>query len=529
MIASSVSSRRTVLRLGLGTALATIFRDRADAQTPPPAPPSAGIDLQNFSFDTLSAAMRQRATVPYVEPGTLPQLLSDLSYDQYRLIRFREDHAVWRSDPLNFQIQAFYPGSYYRQTTRIYVGDGKAFQPLNFTPGDFEYLAPLDPTAFEGVQLPGVAGFRLQYPLERPNWFDELVTFLGASYFRALATGNRYGLSARGLAINTATSVQEEFPRFSTFYVVKPSPGDEEIRLFAELDSPSLTGAYAFVVRPGPQTAIEVTARIYFRNEVERLGVAPLTSMFFFGENEHADRDDFRPEVHDSDGLALRRSTGEWLWRPLRNPESLALSYFTETSPKAFGLLQRDRDFSHYEDIEARYDLRPSLMIEPLGNWGRGVVQLVEIPTNSEANDNIVAFWVPDERPKAGSQYEFRYRMRWGLDIDPQTSLATVAGTFGGMGGNSADDTSPNRRFAIDFEGGLAAALPPGSEIDHMIDVAEGGRLLHATADRLPNGGWRLSIEVERVQSGPVEIRAKLIMLQRIISETWLYQWTGTL
>lgn len=527
-------SRRSALKLGLSAVLAATAGGRAAAQQAPAAPaeqaPSADAKvIDNFDFESFSGMMRRRAEAPYADTRPpLPDVLANLTYDEHRAIRFRPDHALWRGDPVSFQLHAFYPGALLRDTTRIFIGDGKHFDLQSFTGADFEYRAPLDPTQFQSLTLPGVAGFRLHYPLERPDYFDELVTFLGASYFRALGTGTRYGLSARGIAINTATPSPEEFPRFSAFYIVRPEPGSNDIRFYAELDSPSLTGAYAFTVAPGPQTVVDVTARLYFRNGVDRLGVAPLTSMFTFGENDRRNRDDFRPEVHDNDGLAIHRKGGERLWRPLKNPDSLALSYFAEVSPVAFGLIQRDRDFSHYEDVEARYELRPSLMIEPLGDWGRGMVELVEIPTDSETNDNIVAFWVPEKRPEAGSQYEFRYRMRWALEGETPDGLAAVSGTYSGVGGNPADRVSPNsRRFAINFTNGTIDKLPPGAALDPIIDVSDNATLIHTALDRLPGGGWRLSLELEKRDSAPVELRAKLSMLQRIVSETWLYQWTG--
>ncbi|RYE86397.1 MAG: glucan biosynthesis protein D, partial [Hyphomicrobiales bacterium] len=263
------------------------------APTPPaaPAPGAETTVIDNFDFESFSAMMRKRAETPYVEnEAALPEALTNLTYDEHRAIRFRPDHALWQGDPLSFQLQAFYPGARVSDTTRIYLGDGKRFELKAFSGADFEYRAPLDPTIFQRITLPGVAGFRLHYPLQRPDYFDELVTFLGASYFRALGMGNRYGLSARGLAINTATQTAEEFPHFSAFYIVKPEPGVNTIQLYAELDSPSLTGAYAFTITPGPETLIDVTARLNFRNAVDRLGVAPLTSMFTFGENDRRNR-----------------------------------------------------------------------------------------------------------------------------------------------------------------------------------------------------------------------------------------------
>lgn len=546
MTRPSYLSRRSALKYGLGGAVAALWAHRganaqeqpaanpAPAPAPtspatPPAPPPTVVDLNNFSFDALSAAMRNRAEQPYeAPPSDLPQAIQDLDYDAYRRILYRRDQTVWANEPLNFHLQAYFPGFLYKDTTRVFVGNGQQFQLYPFSGANFEFLAPLDPSAYQGLQLPGVAGFRLNYPLNRPDIFDELVSFLGASYFRALGMNNRYGLSARGLALNTATSTAEEFPRFTAFYLVKPQPGEKAIQIFAELDSPSLTGAYSFTIRPGVETTIDVTKRLYFRAKVERLGVAPLTSMYHFGENDHNTREDFRPEVHDSDGLFIMTAAGERLWRPLKNPDELALSYFSQASPRAFGLLQRDRDFSHYEDVESNYQLRPSLIIEPMGDWGRGIIQLVEIPTNSEANDNIVAFWVPEEQTDAGKQFEFRYRMRWGFLEEMRSPMATVSATYAGLGGNAADTNDTNlRRFEINFVGGGAENLPTEAQIVPLIEVPDNARLVHTGVNRLPGGGWRLSLELEKLDDAPVELRAKLALAQTIVSETWLYQWTG--
>ena len=302
LISHPFPNRRQTLKLGLSGILAATLtldaraQDAAAIQAEAVESGDTRVDPANFSFDALSAAMRNRAAEPYEAPADeLPENVRDLDYDSYRRILFRQESTVWGGEPGNFQLQAFFPGFLYRATTRLHVGDGTNFQLLAFTGADFEFLAPLDPAAFEGLELPGVAGFRITAPIDRPDRFDEVVSFLGASYFRALGRDSRYGLSARGVAINTATAVAEEFPRFSAFYIVRPNPEDGRIVLYAELDSPSLTGAYAFTIQPGSQTVIEVVKRLYFRAGVERLGIAPLTSMYHFGENDRGQRADFRP------------------------------------------------------------------------------------------------------------------------------------------------------------------------------------------------------------------------------------------
>ena len=531
----SSASRRNALKAGVAAAVLaalprSVFAQSDAAGAPPPDPTQAGTQQAPFTFDALTERMRKLASQPYQQPKSeLPDVVKNLTYDEHRAIRYRPEHALWRADPVNFHLQAFYPGWIFSDTTRIFVGSDGVYQLHKFEAGDFEYRPPLDPTVFQSIDLTGVAGFRIHAPLERPDYFDELVTFLGASYFRALGMGTRYGLSARGLAINTATSEEEEFPRFTAFYVTKPSPGEDTVHIMAELDSPSVAGAYAFDITPGHVTEIVVASRLFFRKAVTRLGVAPLTSMFTFGENDRASHDDYRPEVHDSDGLTIVRSTGELLWRPLKNPEQLALSFFQETSPRAFGLMQRDRDFTHYQDTEAHYEIRPSLLVETIGDWGTGTVELVEIPTDSETNDNIVAFWVPEAQPEAGASLEYRYRMRWGLEPERPTERARVGATLVGVGGNSADANQPQktRRFAINFEGGTIANLPDDATLEPLIDVPSSARLVNSSMSRLPDGGWRLSLELEKLESGASELRVKLSMLQRIVSETWLYQWNA--
>ncbi|WP_245514988.1 glucan biosynthesis protein [Jiella endophytica] len=534
-------SRRTTLKLGLAAAFGAVFpgslvaprKAGAQDQTQQPSGASkavVGSQEKPFSFDALSAQMQEAAKQDYAAPESdLPDSVANLSYDQHRAIRFRPEQALWRAEAGEFHLQAFYPGWVFKDTTKIFIGTGGVYEQHVFDASDFEYRPPLDPSQFQSLNLGGVAGFRIHAPLQRPDYFDELVTFLGASYFRALGTGTRYGLSARGLAINTATSETEEFPRFTAFYIDQPQPADSSIRIMAEMHSQSLTGAFLFVIAPGDTTTIETTCRLYPRTDITRLGIAPLTSMYTFGENDHSDHEDFRPEVHDSDGLFIVRATGEQLWRPLNNPETLALSYFQESNPRGFGLLQRDRDFSHYQDTEARYDLRPSLMIETMGDWGNGTIELVEIPTDSEANDNIVAFWVPEEKATAGKAMEFRYRMLWGLSTEDPTLMARVSGTYVGIGGNAAEakDNPTSRRFAINFQGGSIHNLPPDAKLEPQVDIPSNARLLDSSLSRLPDGGWRLSLEIEREDSQPVELRVKLSMLQRIVSETWLYQWTS--
>jgi glucans biosynthesis protein len=320
-------------------------------------------------------------------PDTVPDWLGNTTYDQWRDIRFRPEQSLWKNLGLPFQLQLFHPGYYYKRSVAVDVVDAAGIHPLRFAPMQFDYgrndfASKIPPDL-------GYAGLRLHAPIKTPQYFDEVIVFLGASYFRAVGKQQVFGLSARGLAIDTALPSGEEFPYFREFWVVQPEQTDASVTMFALLDSPSLAGAYEFRITPGDQTVVQVTARLFARREVQKLGMAPLTSMFFHGENASRGFDDFRPEAHDSDGLLLNFASGEWMWRALDNPRSLNVSAFLMPSPRGFGLIQRDRNFEHYQDLETRFDLRPSGWVVPEGSWGNGHAELVEIPTKADANDNI--------------------------------------------------------------------------------------------------------------------------------------------
>lgn len=389
--------------------------------TPAPAP-SAAPQQTPFSFDALAAEMQQAAKSDPVAPATSSaEFLSKLNYDSYRLIRFDPAKSRFADiEDTRFELQAFHLGWLFKEPVQLFTVEADQSRPMEFNTDDFIYERDAREIVPEHVALPGVAGFRLHSPINRPDIMDELIAFQGASYFRALGRRSAYGLSARGLAVNTGLSVAEEFPRFTRFWIETPQPGSDTITVFAAMNSQSLTGAYRFVITPGEATVMDVTARLFIRADIQQLGVAPLTSMFLYGPRNRSDFDDYRPKVHDSDGLAIEQADGDRIWRPLQNPGALASSYFSETAPKSFGLYQRDRDFDHYQDASAHYERRPSVRVTPLGDWGKGMVRLVEIPSKLEVNDNIVAFWVPEAPAKAGDALEFAYRLEWG-DLPPRS------------------------------------------------------------------------------------------------------------
>jgi periplasmic glucans biosynthesis protein len=510
--------------------------------TPAPVPVS-----QPFSFEALTEEMRALAAAQYKTPEEVKSFLDSVNYDDYRLITFNPDQARWAaaqsvagaihsaSDPRpSFILHAFPMGWLFKVPVRLFEVIGGNATEMVFTSDDFKFLNGLEdrlPPEAKHAAMPGVSGFRLHTPLNRPDVMDELIAFQGASYFRALGRGNAYGLSARGLAINTGMSVAEEFPTFTKFYLERPEPGAMSITLYAALDSASVTGAYRFVITPGADTMVEVTARLFFRADVEQLGVAPLTSMFLFSEKNRDKFDDYRPNVHDSDGLRILRADGDLLWRPLNNPPRLAGSYLGESSPRRFGLHQRDRDFDNYQDSAAHYEKRPSVDVEPIGDWGQGSVRLVEIPTDLEVNDNIVAFWVPADKARAGDSREFAYKLHWGNlphdDMDPRAQVYETRAGTGGVSG--VENTDGTRKFVIDYKGGLIAALG-GNVVEagdlEAVTTVSGGEIVTSTLSKIDGTDvWRLVLDVKGPEGGVVELGAHLRGYGKKLSETWLYQW----
>ncbi len=480
-----------------------------------------------FDSQLIVEKARQLAQSSYLAPeDNIPAELKALTYDQHRDIRFVRENGPWYNQRRPFEIQFFHLGALFKTPVLMNEIVGGKVRPMAYSSGFFDYgKNQLNGSEFKNL---GYAGFRLHYPLNKASYFDELVSFLGASYFRALGQGQKYGLSARGLAIDTAVQTGEEFPLFREFWIEKPRRNAAEIRVYALLDSPSVTGAYSFVIQPGLSTTMDVDATLFPRKNINKLGVAPLTSMFLFGENNKHLFDDHRPEVHDSDGLLVWNGKNEWLWRPLDNSKYLRISAFLDENPRGFGLLQRDRDPAHYLDFEAHYEQRPSAWVEPLDGWGKGMVQLVEIPSQQEIHDNIVAFWVPEEPIEAGKAYHFRYRLHWTGDAPVRSGLAKVTATYTGIGGVSGMLETDKRKFVIDFSApdnipSLKEAIEKG-EILPDISVSEGKipgvHLIYNPVTKAP------TLYMDYQPNGKTsEMRISLKQGEKTISEVWSYQW----
>jgi glucans biosynthesis protein len=483
---------------------------------------------QPFDYAWLKGQARMLAGNTF-QPSrdTLPPAMAKLSYDQYQSLRFRTDHALWGDLGLDFRLQFFHVGRGFSQPVHLYeVVDGQARE-IVYDPAMFEFdKSGIDPNLMRDHA--GFAGFRIQFITD---WKDDVAAFLGASYFRAVGGDTRqYGLSARALAVDTAFPRPEEFPRFTTFWFERPAKGAGAMWLYGLMDSPSVSGAYRFLIAPGGTQVMDIDAALYPRKPIERLGVAPLTSMFYYGENDRRGVNDWRPEIHDSDGLSMWTGAGEWIWRPLTNPAQLHFSSFSDENPRGFGLLQRDRVWDHYQDDGVYYDRRPSLWVEPkAGGWGKGAVQLVEIPTVDETFDNIVAFWNPAEKPKGGEEMLFSYRLYWGTHMPYGSALAQTLATRTGIGGTVGQKRQYySWHFAVDFSGGELGALARDANVEAVITTSR-GTTEHVTAHYIEEiKGYRALFDVRPTEDSvePIDLRLYLRISGRPLTETWIYQWT---
>jgi glucans biosynthesis protein len=488
--------------------IASFLSTIADAQ---------GTDAAHFDAQQVRQMARDLAAKPYKQGDqALPPELEKLSYDDYRNIRFNTDRSLWRGQGLPFEVQLLHRGFIFRDRVDIFVvADGKA-QKLAYTQDLFRFehgLARPDPK----FDL-GFSGFRLHGPINRPDYFDEIAVFQGASYFRAIGKGQVYGSSARGLSIKTGDASGEEFPVFKSFWIERPSAGVASVVVHALLDSQSAAAAYRITIRPGDATVTTVEMALYPREDVAQAGLASLTIMFLFGPNDRDGIDDFRPSVCDAQGLALLNGNGERVWRPLTNPQRLQLSAFVDTNIRGYGLMQRQRSFFDYQDLEARYEKRPSIWVEPIGDWGEGAVHLVEIPTKEEVHDNIVAFWRPKDPLRKGGEYNYTYRLHWTWDTPDREPV-------GRFGSTRAGGTAERRLFVLDIIGEKVKGLPPDA-IEPKVST-NGGKVSSVVLQPNPDiDGLRLSFALEPGGAEVCELRAEVVRGDERLTETWIYRWT---
>lgn len=522
-LGNACPDRRAVLR----TALAAVATVVAGTGLPVSVRAAA---LANFAVtgpfnrSTVAEIARALAKAEFVPPNApLPEVLDQLTYDQYRDIRFRPEQSIWANTGLPFQLQLFHRGFYFKEPVEVAIVENGQATHLAYDPALFSY-GPLVPQPIPNEDI-GFSGLRIHGPINRSDYFDEVLVFQGASYFRSLGKGQVYGLSARALAIKTADPEGEEFPVFRAFWVETPVAGSETVVVSALLDSPSTTGAYRFTVRPGMPTLMDVEAQLFPRVDLARIGLAPGTSMFYFSANGRDEIDDFRPEVHDSDGLLMVTGRGERLWRPLANPQTLQISAFQDQAPRGFGLIQRDRAFHNYQDLEAAYERRPSLWVEPVGDWGAGAVILVEIPTDSEIHDNIVAFWAPRDPLPAGSEFSFSYRLAWGGDPQMALGPAYVAATRSGRA--DVGGPTPVRLYVLDY------VFTEGTDREKLgtpkatVTASKGIVRNVVIHDNPATGGLRVAFHLDPENEQLIELRAVLGFESGVTAETWVYRWTA--
>ncbi|WP_082190261.1 glucan biosynthesis protein G [Frateuria defendens] len=524
-LAAAHPAPRRVRRLGQAALALLILAASTGAQAASP-----------LGFDAVAAKAQALAKSSYHSPNvSLPGALADLKFEQYAQIQYKEDRALWHGERLPYELTFFHEGmQQYNIPVKIHIVGTGGVHDVKFDPSGFDYGSnKFDPDDLKNLQF---AGLRVQAPINARDRYDQILVFQGASYLRAIGKGQRFGLSTRGLAVDTALPSGEEFPQFVEFWVERPAHNAQQLVVYALMDSPRVTGAYRFTVHPGVTTVTDVKARVFLRENVGKLGLAPLTGMFLFGPNQPSPIINFRPALHDSEGLSIHTGEDRWIWRPLVDPKALTVSSFALTDPKGFGLMQRSHDFADYQDLFDRYDLRPSGWVEPKGRWGKGKVELVEIPTPDETNDNIVAYWVPAQPPKPLQPLDYEYSVHW--ENTEQTlpqNVAHVSQTRFSMGTVKQADLirkpDGSQEFVIDFAGKALDGVPEGAPpVEAVVEADPHLQIVHTEVTRNDAvGGYRLALRFRPKANdsdsdkGPKELRAYLHSGSTTLSETWSY------
>ncbi|WPZ34463.1 glucan biosynthesis protein D [Thalassobaculum sp. OXR-137] len=516
-------NRRDVVQ-GAGAALLTLLANPHLAKAAGPTL-SFGQPFE-FGYEALVDRARDMAAAPYsAAPIVAPDVIEAIDYDAHGKLRYRPDEAVFADGSGTYPATFFHVGRYFPRGVKVHTLQDGFARVVRYSPELFDM--PADSVAKQLSGDVGFAGFRFQEARSRDDWkTQDWLAFLGASYWRAIGDLGQYGLSARGVAIDSATPGPEEFPEFREFYLTPAKDKNDPNVILALLDGPGITGAYKIAARRGKGVVMEVEARLFLRRDIERLGIAPLVSMYWYSETNADISSDWRPEIHDSDGLAIWTGGGERIWRPLTNPRFPNVSSFLDENPKGFGLMQRDRNFEHYLD-GVYYDRRPSLWIEPLGDWGRGSVQLMELRTDDEIHDNIGAFWVPEGPARAGNSYTFKYRQYWQTDMPtPPRPTAICVSTRIGHGGRPGQNRAVDaRKFVVEFDGSALAALKDGDEPEAVV-ASSTGRVDDVFAEKVPGTKkWRIVFDLYPAAPEPAELRAFLRTDAGALTETWLYRY----
>lgn len=510
-IGASRLSRRAFLQLTAIGCLAALVSQHE--------PGIAADEGAAFSWDGLKAQAQALSKKNYAPPDrAIASALAKLDYDQYRNINFQHDKAFWKGEPFPFELELFHSGYLYKEPVDVHIVSGDkatrlAYDRSLFNFGPAEKQVPIPENS-------GYSGFRLHAPMHRPDSYEEFAVFQGASYFRSRAKGQFYGLSARGLAINTVQPGGEEFPAFRAFWIEKPEPGSETLTAYALLDSKSVTGAYRFRISRSVDTVMEIESELYPRRELTHAGIAPFSSMFFYSPADPTKWDDFRPRVHDSDGLLMQSGAGDWIWRPLVTARHILYSAFADRSPRGFGLMQRDRNYELYQDITAGYEKRASAWVEPLSDWGEGSVDLVELPTNNEYADNIVAFWRPKDPMQPGKSYNYRYKLSWVWHVPVKRHVARVIRTLSGKG------IPPGSRYiVIDFAGGDLYAEANEEYWDYDVSASGGAITAYTVTPNPFIDGKRIAIEFHPEGDETADLSFQISQFGKPLTERWVYRW----
>ncbi|WP_437229990.1 glucan biosynthesis protein G [Planctomicrobium sp. SH661] len=498
--------RAVACGISVCTAVAPTFSDlhAEDLVTPPV-----------MKFKDLDQVARDLAAKPYQPQPDIPEELKNLDYDQFRWIGFRDGHEVWGETILPYRIGFYHKGYVHADDVSINTIEEGQVRPIPFSKDYFHYL-----NAAKDLAIPddlGFAGFRVKGAFPGQSDLSEIFSFVGASYFRARSANTILGTSTRGLAINCGLPLPEEFPVFREYWIVKPQPGDKALKVFALLDSPSVSGAFEFLLTPGiEKTDIDIHQSLYFRQVPEKIGIAPMSSMWLWGDALPGPQGDHRPEVHDADGLLVQGADGKWLWRALGQQNYPSIIQLKYDGLKGFGLLQRDTHPNHYLDDEARYDARPSVWIQPQSEWGSGKIELLEIPAPHEGIDNIAAWWVPDEQVTPGTPFEVSYRISYFAGDCPEHGLAKA------IAHRVQREESGKIQVEVDFDGPALASLdsgmPPTVEVSSIR-----GEILSKACDKRVSGSWTVRLNVQPTNEGPVELRVSLKDTNRELTETWAY------
>lgn len=479
-----------------------------------------------FTFNDVVTQAEKLSKKAYVQPSkNIPSELSSLQFADYQKIYFKHDKAYWSDRKSRFKLEFYHEGMYFDVPVKINEIVNNQVNEIKFSPDYFD-LSPINLDKLDTKKL-GFAGFKVHYPINNPaKTDDEIFTALGGSYFRAVGKNQHYGLSARGLAIDTGEMSGEEFPRFKEYWIERPEPNQKHLVIYALLDSKSVTGAYKITLIPSVDTTITVEAKVFFRDSVKKLGVAPLTSMFLFGPNQPSPLLNYRPAMHDSNGLSIQ-AKNEWIWRPLNNPKRLSFSSYSLESPKAFGLIQRDKGFDDYQDLDDHYELRPSVWVEILNDWHKGRVELVEIPTADETNDNIVTYWVPEKQYKAGDVLDVKYRLHYSLNEQQRypKNKARAESTRLSLGdikqANLIRKLDGSNAYVVDFVGPNLSEQDP---VDVISSINNGSIVSCDTQYNSVTKGWRVLVRFNvEDNKKPTDIRLQLSSKKShtIVSETW--------